>query len=640
MGIRKKLVISFVVIINILVAEIFLNQIISNNATDTYLKLKTEAFPAMRTLDKYESINRELYLLVSNKVNNTFISVDEKNRINGIIEIELPNLKGEIHFLQEKQLSHNLKVKSIGGVINRTDKLIKLVKKINRLLGSKEDYNNPIKRQLSVSVFNGELSSNYLSLQSELEGLKVSYTTLFEDYQKEISERLKSLSNVILITGVLGVLIAISISYRIIRSITKPISQLKRAAYKVSTGNYDVKLDIEGQDELSLLAISFNTMVSSLNRNFKLIEKNNIEIKEQEERFKLIIASSPQAMVLFNHKEEVVLLNHKAEELLGYGNKELLNCNLEVLIPQKLRSKDIKKKNKYFSNLRQYIEDNDDMSIVRKNGEEFPVEIALASTKSKGEVLKIATIIDVTERKQQENKIELYLQELELKNKNLQEFTYITSHDLQEPLRTVTSFITLLKEECSEALGANGGIYVDFMQESTTRMSDLIKGLLEHSRIGMRSDLSLVDCNEVLDSIKVDLGTAIAERGAKVKVVSNLPVINGYQMEIRMLFQNLISNSMKFCPLDRSPEIDVSFKEKNDCWIFNVKDNGIGIDKAHAEKIFIIFQQLHDRVDYEGTGIGLAHCKKIAELHKGQIWVESTLGEGSSFFIKISKKLS
>jgi two-component system CheB/CheR fusion protein len=227
--------------------------------------------------------------------------------------------------------------------------------------------------------------------------------------------------------------------------------------------------------------------------------------------------------------------------------------------------------------------------------------------------------------------------ELERSNKELQQFAYIASHDLQEPLRTITSFAKLLQRDYQDNLDEKADTYLRFMSEATVRMSDLIKGLLDYSRLGRDKELTRVDCNNLVATIQGDLGVSIAETDTTLEV-GNLPQVQGYETELRLLFQNLIENAIKFRKNGNAPHIKVSAQQEDGYWKFAVQDNGIGIAEQHQERIFQIFQRLHPRDQYEGTGIGLSHSQKIVELHGGSIWVESQLNQGSTFYFTIPQK--
>jgi light-regulated signal transduction histidine kinase (bacteriophytochrome) len=225
-------------------------------------------------------------------------------------------------------------------------------------------------------------------------------------------------------------------------------------------------------------------------------------------------------------------------------------------------------------------------------------------------------------------------QELERKNKELEQFAYVASHDMQEPLRTISSFVELLQIQYQDNLDESAHKYMSFIVQASERMKILISDLLEYSRIGKKKELSIVDCNLLVSEVIADLGVAISEAGAEIEI-GPLPILKAYPTEMKQILQNLISNALKFKKKNLPPHIKILAKRQNGYWQFSVSDNGIGIDPKHNERIFAIFQRLHTRSEYEGAGIGLANCKKIAELHGGKIWVESTAGEGSNFYFTI-----
>ncbi|MEW7290661.1 YfiR/HmsC family protein [Aquimarina sp. 2304DJ70-9] len=231
--------------------------------------------------------------------------------------------------------------------------------------------------------------------------------------------------------------------------------------------------------------------------------------------------------------------------------------------------------------------------------------------------------------------------ELEAKNKELEQFAYIASHDLQEPLNTISSFIGLIAEDYGDSFDEVGKESLTFIKDASIRMKKLIDALLEYSRLGRSKDYSNVDCNSIFKELAADLKSIIEQTGAKIDV-NNLPIVKGSEVELRLLFQNLISNAIKFREPNSIPEIDISCTKKkgskdisNGFWEFSIRDNGIGIPEQHKERIFAIFQRLHSREQYQGTGIGLAHCKKIVESHGGTIWLESQEGKGSTFYFTI-----
>lgn len=225
------------------------------------------------------------------------------------------------------------------------------------------------------------------------------------------------------------------------------------------------------------------------------------------------------------------------------------------------------------------------------------------------------------------------LQEVIIKNTELEQFAYVASHDLQEPLITINSFIDLLGQEYEGQLGEQGNQYLKFIADSSKGLSCVVSDLLHYSRIGTNREMTTVDCNKLIASIESDLIATIARTKATIDV-NPLPEIKGFKTELRLLFQNLISNAIKFCAEGTPPHIIIS-AEKGDNWTFSIQDNGIGIAKRNQGKIFTIFQRLHSKNDYEGTGIGLAQCKKIINLHGGEIWINSKKDLGSTFCFSI-----
>ena len=233
-----------------------------------------------------------------------------------------------------------------------------------------------------------------------------------------------------------------------------------------------------------------------------------------------------------------------------------------------------------------------------------------------------------------EKKVRSRTAEMESKNKELEQFAYVASHDLQEPLRTISGFVELLQKQYRGRMDVNSDKLLDYILQASDRMKTLIKDLLDYSRIGREKAIEQVDCNHLLAEVLADLDQMIKETGASFRM-EPLPVLHAYPTELKLLFQNLITNSIKFRKPGLAPAVAIGSERENGHWKFSVGDNGIGIDRQFSDRIFIIFQRLHNRSQYEGSGIGLAHCKKIAELHGGDIWVESELGHGSRFFFTI-----
>lgn len=254
----------------------------------------------------------------------------------------------------------------------------------------------------------------------------------------------------------------------------------------------------------------------------------------------------------------------------------------------------------------------------------------------------LGTHINITKRiqygieKQINQELEHLNKALELKNSELEQFTYITSHDLQEPLNLILSFSELLKMS-KTGLDDVGQKSIDVITDAAIRMKDLITALLFYSRIGRQTEKKQINFQNVLEAVKTELKDQMATSGAEISYVGNLNDFDVFENDFYQLILNLTSNAIKYVAEGVKPVITIDCKDKGDSYLFSFKDNGIGIDKQYFERIFQVFQRLHTKNKYPGTGIGLAHCKKVVSLHKGKIWVASTLGEGSVFYFTIEK---
>ena len=275
--------------------------------------------------------------------------------------------------------------------------------------------------------------------------------------------------------------------------------------------------------------------------------------------------------------------------------------------------------------------------MVKKDGNPLWVRINISIAQGiDGSTRFRAVIIDISERKQVDEKLSQVMEELTRSNEELEKFAYVASHDLQEPLRMVSSFARLLKNRYKGKLDQDADDFINFAVDGANRMQVLITDLLAYSRVGRwGNEFKEVSSEAVLERALSNLKVVVEQRGAVV-TRDPLPVMMGDDSQLAQLFQNLIGNAVKFCK-DRTPHIHVSSERRGNKWVFSVRDNGIGIAPEYFERIFLIFQRLHGKQEYPGTGIGLAICRKVAERHGGRIWVESEPGSGSTFYFTIPK---
>jgi PAS domain S-box-containing protein len=272
----------------------------------------------------------------------------------------------------------------------------------------------------------------------------------------------------------------------------------------------------------------------------------------------------------------------------------------------------------------------------KPNGERLFVHVMKVPVfDGKGNIVETQGMFwDETARVLAEENLKRVAQELARSNEELRQFASVASHDLHEPLRAVTSFCRLLQRRCQGQLDTAADEYIGFIVDGATRMQELLEDLLEYTRVGTRGkSFQPTECSAVLDRVLASLRIAVQESAAVV-TRDSLPVVLGDATQLAQLFQNLIANAIKFRGQE-TPRIHFTAERQGSAWLCSVRDNGIGIDPRNAERIFVIFQRLHAREEYEGTGIGLAVCKKIVERHGGRIWVESRLGQGSAFFFTL-----
>jgi PAS domain S-box-containing protein len=349
------------------------------------------------------------------------------------------------------------------------------------------------------------------------------------------------------------------------------------------------------------------------------------------------LEAAPDAMVVVNQSGDIVLLNRQAEKQFGYSRDELLGQQVTNIIPEgfaeRLIADDLRSAE---DALAQQIGTGIELTARRKDGTAFPIELMLSPLASGDTILVTAAIRDITVRKKAEADLLQTVAELNRSNEELGQFAYLASHDLQEPLRMVASYTQLLSRRYKGRLDSDADEFIAFAVDGASRMQRLIEDLLSYSRVGTTGQPLVATSSEAaLEQALANLHVAVAEHGAEV-THDPLPTVLADEVQLIQLFQNLVGNAIKYQDSD-VPKIHVSAARNGDrMWTFSVKDNGLGIGPEYLEKVFGMFERLHRRDEYAGTGIGLAICRKIVERHGGEISVESQLGEGSTFHFALA----
>ena len=417
----------------------------------------------------------------------------------------------------------------------------------------------------------------------------------------------------------------------------REVSQLEGTCRRSDGATVDVSLTV------SPIRDAMGAITGSAYIARDITERRRAEraLRQMQEGFRTAFEDSPVGVALVSvepgESGRLLQLNRSLCHITGYSTAELLEMTLaEVTHPDDVDAEAPLQEELLAGEIPNY---GLEKRYVRKDGSlVWVMHNASTVHDASGNLLYgIAQVSDISERKRAEEELsaahrelEQRAEELELSNSDLQQFAYAASHDLSEPLRMVSSYVQLLSRRYSGKLDSDADEFINFAVDGVVRMQALIEGLLMYSRAGTSEyEIAPVDCNEVAQATLVMMQTTIEERQAEV-TIEPLPTVPADPSQLSQLFQNLIGNAIKFVP-EGTPQVRVSADQVGDEWQFSVADNGIGIDSAHVGKIFAVFQRLHGRGEYAGSGIGLAICKRIAERHGGRIWVESEPGAGSTF---------
>ena len=573
----------------------------------------------------------------------------------------------------------------------------------------------PIAKKLHTEINSSSPSQNKLDeIIKEIEPINQKLTILENDFSYTLGEGARWFENIIL-TLLLAIAFTVEFSgliltFFVVRGISKGLKEIMSASKRIAKRDFSVKAQVFSNDEIGLLANSFNDMAAELSNSIqKRIQANQdleskINFIQDNEKRILSIMDALIKTTQLNFSEKLIIsdkgdeidaiavgLNTMSEELefhlqelkrseeklndaqrlakignwemdmatnkvqwsdemfnvYGYGNERFkvnFEKAMERMLPEDIeRTKARVEKNVeeaiylfHEKNTLEFETTPSTFTLILPDDTRKVVQgIGKIILNTHGQVSKMAgTVQDITEQYKAEKKLNQYIIELERKNSEIQQFAYAASHDLQEPLRSISNFSKLLAKKLEKYPDKEIHHYMSLVSGGANRMSNLIFDLLEYSRVGKDMSKSVTDCDKLVHEILIDLAAIIEESGAEIHI-KNLPIINCY--DLKSVFQNLIINAIKFKKQGIHPIIHISAFEAEKEFLFSIKDNGIGIEKEYYNRIFIIFQRLHLRTEYEGTGIGLSLSKKIIELHGGKIWIESEFGKGSTFYFTIPK---
>lgn len=462
---------------------------------------------------------------------------------------------------------------------------------------------------------------------------------------------LAALQKMTTVTALVALLIAGLVAVATARSISRPLRALRDGAEKIAGGDLGLRLAVESGDEVGELAAAFNRMAESL-------QTQVTALSDSEQRLRLMTSNiRDYAIFMLDPRGHVVTWNAGARRLKGYEDKDIIGQQFSRFYPPEDLA--IGKPAALLGKAAAEGRAEDTGWRVRKDGSRFFANVIInAIHNENGEQVGFVNITrDITAHKQAEEALQKLNEELERRvaertaqlaasNRELERFAYVASHDLQEPLRTVASYLQLVERRYKDRLDDNGREFIDFAVDGATRMQGMIRDLLDYSRVQTQGrPFAPVDLNGVLDEVIGDLRLAIGENAAKV-THDTLPVVTGDESQLRRLLQNLVGNAIKYRG-EAAPRIHVAASRIEGAgiglpdgapprgWLLSVQDNGIGIEAKYYEKIFQLFHRLHGRESYPGTGLGLALCKRIVERHGGAIWVESVPGEGSTFYVAL-----
>jgi PAS domain S-box-containing protein len=445
--------------------------------------------------------------------------------------------------------------------------------------------------------------------------------------RRQATEASLRLQQTLVVGSVVAIVLALLLARFLARDVVGAVDRLANTATSIADGDLAQRIGFGRRDEIGQAGAAFDRMTDQLQG---MIQRNDTILRTAAEG---IFGLDRDGRTMFANPAAIRATGYTRQEIIGHHQHSLIHHSHAdgTVYP----SEDCP----IYRSLADGVPSRGaDEVFWRKDGTSFPVEYTSAAIREGDEIVgAVVTFRDITERLEVERALQDRAQELARSNAELEQFAYVASHDLQEPLRAVVSYLQLLERRYKGQLDERSDRYIGHAVDGARRMQTLINDLLTYSRVGRRGEAVVpTDAEAVFGRVLASLRTAIEEHDATV-THDPLPTVTADATQLGQLLQNLVGNGLKFRG-ESPPTVHVSAERQDGEWLFSVRDNGIGIEPEYAERIFVLFQRLHGRGEYPGTGIGLAICKKIVERHGGRLWVESTPGHGSTFLFTLPEQ--
>lgn len=473
-----------------------------------------------------------------------------------------------------------------------------------------------------------KVRSLYMPVDTSMKALsKLQLDEIRQEYDRE-QRRFETIRNILIASIIIALALAALISITLRNAIFRPLENVVKIARGVAAGNFMQEIEVRSKDEIGQLMQALKEMRDSLVDTIA-------QVRESEAYTSALLSNLIDGVVSIDEQGVIKTFNPAAEGIFDYAGNDVIGQNINLLLP-KPRSEP----GQYADYFKNYLETRgpaalgatNEVSGLRKNGAVFPMDLAVAEMQAGGKRMFVVMVRDISERKLAEEQKSRLMAELESANEELKDFAYVVSHDLKSPLRAIGALADWLSTDYADKFDDEGKEHMRLLVSRVHRMSNLIDGILQYSRVG-RVKEALVELNighvvqEVIDLLSPPANVTIS-------IETPLPNIIAEPIRIQQIFQNLLSNAVKYMDKPRG-EIRIACRPEDEYWKFSVSDNGPGIDSRHFEKIFQLFQTLAPRDRIESTGVGLALVKKIVEMYGGEIWIESIPGEGSTFYFTL-----